>query len=202
MIYKKTSLLFFLVAFMISCGNDNKSLNIATDFKKINVNNLYTIKLPKYMDEAKEDLNDVASLQYENQLKETYLLIIDESKKEYIDSYRRFDEYNEELSVAENYKNAQLELIQEGIKTLRLSEPSTSKINGLDVVHLELDAKVEGVFYDITYFFNFIEGKENMYMIMAWTLTSEKDTYREVFKKAASTFSLLEKKKKKGIRSN
>ena len=99
---------FILLSFgeLGSVGVEN--LNIDRDFQSAEINKEYRLKVPDYMIET-DELNDEASLQYYHALKETYVIVIDESKQELIDTYELFGGWNDSLSVAENYRDIQVE---------------------------------------------------------------------------------------------
>ena len=78
-----------------------------SDFKSISINNEYSVKLPKHMKEAK-NLNDEASLQYQNIFKEVYFVVIDEPIEEFKEVFIDLGEYNDSLSLLKNYKQIQL----------------------------------------------------------------------------------------------
>ncbi len=190
---KPIILYIFISIFMISCDsfNTKKPENLSKDdFTLIKINNEYILKVPKYM--SKADLNDEASLQYQNILKETYSLIIDESKDEFVSTFKEIDNYNDAISVAENYRNVHVEYLEESVVINRKSNSKSLKINNLNAVQLEIDATFDGI--DITYFLTFITGSEKVYMIMNWTLENRKDKYRNTFDKMANSFKTIRKK--------
>ena len=145
----------------------------------------YSLHVPKYMKKTYE-LNDEASLQYMNALKEAYIIVIDESKQDFIDVYRDLETYDETISPLENYRNIQMESLRETITIDNESPAKKLKIRNVDAEYVEIDGKVEGVNFEIAYSLGFIEGKEKLYLIMAWTLgdrrTKFEDTYEQVMK--------------------
>ena len=160
------------------------------DFTKVEINHEYQISIPKYMRKT-NSLNDDASLQCQNIFKETYLIVIDESKDEFIEVFRELEQYNDELSLVENYREIQLQFFAENMKTLNASNPISLKINELNAEMLEIDGEVEDIDEVLTYFITFIEGDKKVYMIMAWTMASKKEEYRATFESAAKSFGLL-----------
>lgn len=190
----KLSLLVLVAQFATSCNlieqNTPEDVSIEEDFTPVEINNIYRISLPDYMNKA-TDLNEEASLQYQNIFKETYMVILDEPKDELISLFQELGEYDDSLSVAENYRDIQLSFITEDIDLSFQSEPETVNINGLDAEMVALDGKIEGVPYEISYFLTFIEGKTNVYMIMAWTLKNRKGKYEETFDKTVKSFELI-----------
>ncbi|NND63201.1 MAG: hypothetical protein HKN48_08405 [Flavobacteriaceae bacterium] len=175
---------------LLSCGEigEKKSEEMdVSDFKTEKVEGMYEVSVPKYMKEA-FDLNDDASLQFQNIYKETYLAIIDESKADFIEVFKELNEYDDGLSVAGNYRNIQMQYFTEGIRIDKRSEPRKLTINGLEAEQVEFNGRVPEVDYDIYYLMTFIEGEENVYMMMEWTLASFEDKFKGTFKQMAETF--------------
>lgn len=186
-------LILFIGLIQSACNLSNKKeeLSLDKDFKFIKVNNDYGIHVPDYMKETK-DLNNDASLQYANVFKETYVIVIDESKDEFIDTFTELEEYDTTISPVKNYRDVQLKMLIEGMDVKYKSDPMALSVNGLNAETVELDAQVEGIKYDIGYFITFIEGTENLYMIMEWTLQNRKEKYRTTFDQIARSFRLLD----------
>ncbi len=159
-------------------------------FKAITINEEYKVKLPKYMKEA-QNLNDEASLQYQNIFKETYFVVIDEPKEEFKEVFLDIGEYDESMPLLKNYKNAQLEFFKESLTTYEFINESSKKINGKDAEVVAFDGKVQGVIYDISYLFTFVEGDDKVYMLMAWTLKNKRDKYQETFEYISDSFTVL-----------
>lgn len=160
------------------------------NFNQIEINNEYQVSLPKYMRKTSE-LNDDASLQYQNVFKEAYVIVIDEPKEEFVDVFKELDQYSDKYSLVENYRDVQLQLFAESMNIENETTPVSMEINGLDAEMLEIDGKVQGIEDKITYFLTFIEGDEKVYMIMAWTMLNRKDTYRADFENITKSFALI-----------
>lgn len=192
----KLTLILFIGLLLTSCSDSlNNTIEeivaIEDDFMPIEINDEYVINIPKHMKVA-NDLNDDAALQYQNIFKETYLIVIGESKEVFVSEFKELGEYNDSLSVVENYRDIQLQFLSEGMDINMQSEAKSLKINGLDAEMIEIDAQVEGIVYGISYFLTFIEGEENIYMIMAWTLEDKKEKYKPEFEKSMQSFQLLD----------
>jgi len=191
---KKTQLLvsIIIISLMIlSCKNSTENLS-DENFNIVKIKNDYTIKVPKYMEEA--DLNEEASLEYQNisEEEESYAIIIDESKNEFVTTYKELKTYNNTLSVIENYRDVHLQILETNITLQKRSESKSLKINDLNAEQVEIDGKFEDI--DIAYFLTFIEGNEKVYMIMSWTLENRKDKYRSTFNKMAESFKIIKNK--------
>ena len=200
---KRNLLLIFTIAIghiFTSCVNENsgnttsenvKEAQEEISFNPVSINNEYEISVPDYMTPAK-DLNAEASLQYQNIYKETYVIIIDESKEDFVTAFREFGEYDDSMSTIENYRKTQLLFLMEGINLKKQTKPKNLTINGLNAEYVELDGIPEGLDLDISYFFTFIEGKNKLYMVMAWTLGDRKMKYKSMFEQLSQSFRLLD----------
>lgn len=189
-------LLSFLCLSLTSCldafNNKPENLSLSKDFNIVTTNETYNISIPKYMDEA-SDLNDEASLQYQNMLREAYVIVIDEPKGEFIEGFKSIGMYSDSLSVIENYSEVQLSAMKEGIEILGENPAKSYSIAGLAAVHSTFDGRIDEVDEDITYHLTFIEGKDNIYMVMAWTLKSKKQKLMPTYDQIANSFRLIKK---------
>jgi hypothetical protein len=148
----------------------------------------YSMDIPKNMTTT-DDLNDVASLQYQDIEKELYVIVIDEAKDEFIDAFTEEGTYKGDLGVAENYGNIQMASMESAMNITSNSGAKTTTINGREANMYEVEATVEGVDYPIYYLYTFVEGKEKVYMVMAWTLLEHKDKFRDVLMKTAKSLN-------------
>jgi len=149
---------------------------------------LYEVTMPDYMSKA-TDLNVDASMQFQNVFKETYLAIIDEDKKDFVDAFRDLGEYDSSLSTIGNYRKIQIDYFSEGVNILRMGEPKQLTINGMAAEQIEFGGRVTDVDYDIYYIMTFIEGREDLYMMMTWTLGDSANKYKTDFLAMAKSFN-------------
>jgi hypothetical protein len=196
---KSICLFSFCLIVFVSCSDLKSKLDQlanseevidTTDFNVVKINNEYQLSVPNYMSEAK-NLNDDASLQYQNIFKETYVIVIDESKQSIIDTFLDLGEYDTLKSMAENYRDIQLKMLGEEVKIKSQSSSKSLSINTLNAQQVQLEAEVEDVNEPVTYFLTFIEGKENVYMIMAITQADRQEKYGKTFDAIAQSFKLL-----------
>ena len=157
------------------------------DLEEYKVKGLYTISVPDYMKELKY-LNDDASFQYANTLKENYIIVIDESKQEFIDAIIEAEMYDSIKTPLENYTDIQLSSFTESINGLNITELK-SNIKSLDSKQYQFIGNVDDL--DIAYVVSFIEGPENMHMIMSWTLKERYEKYKNTILLTQSTFKTL-----------
>lgn len=176
---------------MTACGGGGtENLSLEDDFEKVEVNGLYELSVPDYMEEA-TDLNDEASLQYQNALKETYVIVIDEPKGDFEDIFRALGEWDDNMSLVENYRAVQVSYFSEGTKIYDQSKPKSLEIDGLDAEIVTIEGRPDGMIYDIYYMLGFIEGKDNIFMVTAWTLLERKQKYEKTFEMIVKSFKLL-----------
>lgn len=188
-----TFILAFIVLAISSCLNfDNSKVEQLkeSDFKEVKISDEYRIHLPKYMKETKE-LNDDASLQFQNAFKETYIIIIDETKEEFIAASKEYGVYDSTISIVKHYSDIQLMFFGESVDIAMTPKSESKKIGGLDAEIVEFWGHMEDIKQDIYYFIAFVESKDKVYMIMAWTLKSRMNKYKNSFLKMVNSFRLL-----------
>jgi hypothetical protein len=166
-----------------SLGKDEVKIE---ELKTISVNDEYSLSVPKYMTEMKS-LHDEASFQYANVFKETYIIVLDESKEEFIATFKELEIYNDSLTPLENYSDFQLKSFKESIAALNVNKLD-SRIKKTPSELYEFNGEVEGL--DIAYFVSFIEADTKMYMMMSWTMEGRYNKFKETFKLTHSTFKL------------
>lgn len=185
---------FSLAALFFACGSNSSSADQAeetNDFSEIfeeesgepaptqtvTAKN-YSLEVPEYMTPA-TDLNAEASLQYQNVIKETYVVVLDEPKEEFIDVFADLGLYDDSLSPLENYAQFQSESVLEMMrKVAKKTELEFTESEGLKKASFSVVGTVEDV-PDLTiyYVLGYVEGANTMYTIMGWTLESRIDRY-------------------------
>lgn len=191
----KNTLLIYIALFLFSCDNlepSGDNFSVEKDFMEVKADTMnYSLMIPKFMKKTK-NLNDAASLQYQNIFKEVYAIVIDEPAAPFIEQYIELGEYDTTLSVVSNLRSAQLQFIEESGVTFEEDKTKieTTTINGLNAEIV----RVEGLFDDlgIYYIFGFVEGKNNIYTVMAWTLTDRKEKYENYLEAIVKSLKELE----------
>ncbi len=186
--------LLFVLVVANSCVNPfNKSKDIDlkdVNFTSVKVDSNYVLSIPDFMTATKE-LNDEASLQYMDAKSEAYVIVIDEPKEDFINAFVSTGQYNDSLSIVDNYSQIQLSLIKEKMTESMVHNQKPLKINGLDAVQVEFTGKIADVTFEIAYHITFIESSKNMYMIMSWTLKDYEQKFKPLYEKMAASFRLL-----------
>lgn len=136
----------------------------------------YTMEIPDYMVRA-FDLNDVASLQYKNETKEAYVIVI-EDNKEHLESLGM--KFTNAEDFLENFlKDYRAE------ETREFSKVTNFKANGNDCSQVEMSWNQDDLgFYMLV---TSVESKTHFYKILCWTLKENKDLLKEDFKKIAKS---------------
>ncbi|NHN27242.1 hypothetical protein FIA58_016285 [Flavobacterium jejuense] len=183
----KKIFLILVVFFTISCETSE-------ELQTINVSN-YSIQLPSYLSESKE-LNDEASLQYQNIFKELYIIVIHENKGELENALT-------ENGIDEIYSNdfdGYVDLLSTGLASnieMKNKIEKDTVINSLETRVMKFEGKVEdfNVFYEVAY----VNGIDNYYQIMTWTLLKKKSDYEDIMDKMIHSFK-VKKNSKKGFK--
>lgn len=174
-------LLVFCVAFLSAC--DTK-----TTYETVKTEQKYSLDLPSYLEKG-TGLHDDASLQYQNLLKEFYIVVIEDDKATL---YKSIEENGIEEMYPKNF-TGYTDLLVAGFK----ENPDVNldgnfkdwKIGTLPAKNFDMAGTLEGI--DIYYHYTLVEGKDAYYQVMQWTLADRKDTYKEEMDKIAKSFKEL-----------
>jgi hypothetical protein len=183
--------LFLMTTSCIKFNKKDADDSGAENYNTVSIHDEYQVNIPKFM-RSTTGLNDQAALQYQNAFKEAYTIIIDEPKQEFVDVFKELDQYNDNISLLENYREIQLQSFTSTISISYESEIKPLNINGLDAESVQIDGKVEGIDEEIAYFLTFVEGTDNIYMMMSWTLQSKKEEHKKTFETIAQSFELID----------
>jgi hypothetical protein len=176
---------------LLACNESSKpvKLTLEKDFRKVEVDNIYSLMIPKVMPET-DQLNDEASLQCSNGLKGAFLIVIDESKTEAHEIIKEMEIYDQKLSFVTNYKAFQVASITDNMeKVYKQSDPVSLKIDNLDAEIIDIEGKFDG--FDLAYKIGFIEGKSKVYMIMCWTLIDRMKKHAPGYELSIKSFKLM-----------
>ncbi len=165
----KITILLFTILSLNACQADDKQQTIVVEKK-------YSISIPAFLTKTTK-LNDEASLQFQHPWKEFYVIVIDESKSE-------MQKALVDNNLTEMYSNdikGYSELLLSGFNQKIVGAQKTkiveTFVNNMPARLLTISGKFEGI--DAFYSLAFIEGKDRYYQIMAWTLLSKKNEYKD-----------------------
>lgn len=146
--------------------------------------------VPDNMTES-SDLNDDASLQYENISDEMYVVVINEDKEMLIDLFTEIDGWDESATALENYADLQSEGMEMSLDLKDKSGPNDKKVNGMPAKVYEYSGYAPDIPYEIYYYIVYVEGDRELYMVSAWCLSEDKDTHRDTFVKMIESLKEL-----------
>lgn len=148
--------------------------------KTISVNELYTLEVSSTLAEI-PDLQPNASLQYGNKFKELYIVVLEEPKTTF------------QESAALSGKAATLETFEQevlshytGAKNYELVDQINTEVNGLPARLLSIKAQVQGI--DLFYKIGIVEGKDNYYRIISWTLAKYQEAQQQTMQEMIDSF--------------
>jgi len=179
-----------IISEALKSANNTSIENLSdSEYKEITVDPIYKLSVPNYMKEMKS-LNDEASLQYANIYKETYTVVIHENKQDFVNYFKELNEYDDEISVIENYSQAQTKFFEANVDINKMDAYGLTKINGYNARQIKMKGTVEG--QNIGYIVGYFEGKEHLYLVMNWTLLDRLDKYENTFESINNSFKLIE----------
>lgn len=152
----------FMLLLVTSCGKRTETVTARH----------YSLEIPAFLQKT-TGLNDAASMQYKNEDKEFYLLVIDEPRKSFEDLVSA-----NALSFEPNldgYSSILLESLEEGAHAKTKPVLAPKKINGLNAKITSLIGTVanESIYWKIAY----IEGKSTYYQVLCWTSPEKQKSF-------------------------
>lgn len=158
------------------------SCSESKEVETVTIKDKFTVELPDYLSEAK-NLHPDASLQYQNALKEFYVVVIDEPKEEFLNIAATTTDFSADFN---GYHDILRNGLEEEIEKNKITPTKDTQINGLKAKTFTLTGEVDKipVYYEVAY----LEGKDRFYQIVSWTLESSKDKYHEPMQKIIKSF--------------
>lgn len=190
---KKLLIVFSVIAanFILNHPAFGVNAHKKTPVREANINGRYSMMLPEYLTEDSV-LNNEASLQYSNIHKEVYIIVIDESKQDFIDVYTELNEYDSTQSALENYAREQMESIRGAMSKITYeSKHRLLKTGCGKAITYDVSAFQETIEDEMGFKVAFIEGRLNLYMIMTWTFQSSIKLYQDDMDAMVKSFKEL-----------
>jgi len=162
-----------LFSILFSCASDT--------VETIKVDNKYSVEIPSFLSKG-TDLHEDASLQYQNLLREFYIIVLDEPKQNFIDIAQTIDI----APGLEGYSKILKDGMGENIVNAKFIDLKEFKINGLKAKTFTVKGKIEGIdaFYKIAH----LEGKDSYYQIVSWTTQKNEEKYASKMDKIIASF--------------
>ena len=175
---------------LTNCGNGPEKLS-DEDFQEVKFNNEYSLKLPKYLKKTDSLQTDSSvTSQYKNLEKRVYVVVFGENKGNNAEVIKELKNYNEKLSVVQNYRDFRLKYLKDVVNVTKVHPAKSVKINGMNAEIVAVDGvidhqKTKG---PIAYTIAFIEGKDKMYSVLTWTNLEKRPHYENTFEKILMSF--------------
>jgi hypothetical protein len=139
----------------------------------------FSLDIPDYLTKTYQ-LNDVASLQYMNAARETYVMVIEDAKD-------HLAEVGSKFSNSEDFLQNLLKDYPSGVQNKSIGEVRNFKSNKNEHSQVELtwDTEDNSIYMIITS----VETSTHFYKIMCWTLLEYKEDYKEDYLKISKSLS-------------
>ncbi|MDG3580918.1 hypothetical protein [Galbibacter pacificus] len=184
---KKTFTLLLTILFLQSCalGGDREQI--------VSVEDRYTLAVPSFLSKA-NDLNNDASLQYMNGIREFYVVVIDEPKdglQQLLDENDLSSIYNNDI---DSYADISLNILSNSINSPVHGEVVDTLINSMPARLTTLKGEIDGI--DVFYYIGAYEGIKNYYQVLSWTLASRESTHKQRMNKVLCSLKETHPRKK------
>lgn len=175
----------FFIALLFSSCNSNEDVT----FERVSSRNGYAIDVLSSM-EPSTSLNDEASLQFFDQKRQLFMIVLDEDKQEMNDAFEENEELLDYYSVDfEGYASFLLDNFAYSMEIKREVEIKDTTINNRPAKLIGLVSELEGT--DIFYSLAFVDGVEKYYQIWTWTYASLEKEHTPLMNKIALSFKEL-----------
>lgn len=178
----KNTLIAALLLLCFACSTETKTVTVKRE--------KYSIELPDYLSET-SILNEEASLQYQNLLKQFFVIALDESKTELQEALLANgleDDYSFDL---EGYSELMIENFREFVGLGGIPDFTETTINGMRAFTVDIEGTIDGevIYWKVAY----IEGKNNFYQLLVWTGGTKKKQYEEQMQDVINSFRETDK---------
>jgi len=144
-------------------------------FKEYKAGHVFSISLPDYMTKT-TGLNDVATIQYKNAVKDVYGFVIIDTKEELkmIEmTYSSINEFYDDF-----IKDFVPEEKNRVVSPAKYKKIGTTNFAEADLTYYDSEAKA-----DIYYLIGVVETKDVFYKVMSWTTADNKAKFKADFQK-------------------
>jgi hypothetical protein len=172
-----------LVLLTASCKEANQTVKI---------DNRYSLELPPFLEKA-TDLHAEASLQYKNELREFYVIVIDEPIAEFNAALGADNELGATGSL-DGYAKLGVAFMQQSAKFDAAPNLVPAKINGFPAKTLNVTGKINNI--DIYWKEAYIQGKNTYYQVIVWTLANKKEAHENEMQEVINSFKEYDKGRK------
>ena len=166
---KKITFVLITLLYLNSC-------QIGEADQTVEVDNKYSLVIPSFLNEV-DNLNEEASLQYQNLLRSFYIIAIDETKNEIQKALVQGNLLDVYANDIQGYSDLLLAAFEQSVAISEKSEIVDTLVNNMPARLVTIKGRVENI--DVFYSLGFIEGKTRYYQILAWTVKGKEDQYKD-----------------------
>ncbi|OGU12028.1 MAG: hypothetical protein A2X61_04225 [Ignavibacteria bacterium GWB2_35_12] len=142
------------------------------------IGHVYFLSVPNYMT-ATKDLNKSASLQYQNTLKEAYVIVIEDNKAE-------LDSLGIRFTDPQDFYDGFITDFTADLENKKFTGTKRIKIKKNNAVQSEVSAIFNG--NPIWYLITVVESPTHFYKIISWTLEENKEKLKPDYIKMVNSF--------------
>jgi len=182
-----------LLFLLNSCGNSEakkRAVVDTSDYKTETLDDAFQISIPKQMKIATQ-LNPDASMQFENTIENTYLVVIREDRSDFIEAFGDANALDPAISDIANYRKIQVDYFLKRLILKDETEAEALTINGKKAEQKEFTCVVDSQGSEIFYVMTFLEGADHLYWIISWTLSDLEAEHKDSFYAIANSFQEL-----------
>lgn len=146
-----------------------------TGFKDVKAGFSFNVSLPDYMDKT-IGLNDAASIQFKNTVKDIAGIIVVDTKEELQMAEMKY------ASPEEFYENFAKDFLSDE-ESKKISKPISKAKGGVNFVEAEASYNDKDLNMELTYFIGIAETPKAYYKLLCWGSTENEKKYKEDFQK-------------------
>lgn len=146
-----------------------------TKMKEYKAGHIFNISIPDYMSKT-ADLNSSAAIQYKNEVKDIYGIVIYDTKEELGLLDMNY------TSVNEFYEDFIKDFLKDEEKR-DISKSKTTKKGDINFIETDASYFDKEINNSIYYFVGIVETKTTFYKVLSWSSLQDKDKYKADFQK-------------------
>lgn len=181
----KAIYLLLAVSLLSSCKKETQTIAIE---------GRYTIEVPVSLTKTKS-LNEEASLQYQDNLNDLYLIVIDEPKTTFTKALEKNSLETAYKHDLEGYSKLITDGMESSITIKKFPDFEETTINGLKARLLSFEGLSSG--YKVYWKLAFIEGNDTYYQIMVWTQADKRKKFEKEMTAIIDSFKETDKSTKR-----
>ena len=174
----KSIAVLLLALVIVSCGGEVKYNN--TSFN----DGQYSMDIPSYMESIALG-NPDASMQYGNEMKGHFAMVIAESKESLLAAGLDY--------TVEEYAEFALEFLKKSLSSPKAErvDYEVKMINGLESVSYKVNGVFSEIDQDIFYYLTIFKNDNNYYSLSTWTTAGREKKYTPIMEKMINSFKEL-----------